>query len=102
MFGGLKEKAYLCSRRIYTIIKVMERLAAYTDYVVRVPQGEDISKLSSLTQSMGWIIVNKTWNVPKRRGLAGFRGILKTADSPSTSYEEMLDEALSDKYELEL
>lgn len=79
----------------------MERLAAYTDYVVRVPQGEDISRLSSLTQSMGWIIVNQHRNYPKRRGLADLRGILKTADNTST-YKDMLDEALSEKYGLEL
>lgn len=79
----------------------MEKLTAYIDYVVRVPQGEDISKLSSLTQSMGWIIVNQHREIPKRHGLAGLRGILKTADEAS-SYEDMLDEALSEKYGLEL
>lgn len=82
----------------------MERIANYNDYIVRVPYGEDVSRLSSLTQSMGWVIIslNDNNNVARKstKGLASLRGILKTNDNDS--YEGMRNEALNDKYGLNL
>lgn len=85
--------------------KKMERKTAYSDYIVRIPNGGDASKLSSLSQSMGWIVVSldqgKTIHKSKEnKGLASLRGILKSSDE--TSYDEMLREALSQKYNIEL
>jgi len=35
----------------------MERKTAYNDFIVRVPYGEDASRLYSFTQSMGWGVI---------------------------------------------
>lgn len=83
----------------------MERKAVYNDYIVRIPNGEDASQLSSLSQSMGWVVIslNNKESVEKpfnSKGLASLRGILKSADE--TSYDEMRREALRQKYNIEL
>jgi len=83
----------------------MEQRAIYNDYIVRVPQGGDVSRLSSLSQSMGWVVISLSKerakeNTQKFKGLASLRGILATDDD--TSYDEMRRKALSEKYGLEL
>lgn len=92
---------YLCTQNIM----IMERKAVYNDYIVRIPRGEDASRLSLLTQSMGWMIIsldNETSDAATspRKGLASLRGILKS-DSDA-SFDEMRCEALNSKYSLDL
>jgi len=82
----------------------MKRNITYNDYIVRVPHGEDVSRLSSFTQSMGWMIISlndETHTKESRhRGLSSLRGVLKSNDN--TPYDEMRREALNEKYGLEL
>lgn len=83
---------------------IMERKAIYNDYIVRIPRGEDASRLSSLTQSMGWMIISldneATDTTTPRKGLASLRGILKS-DS-NASFDDIRREALNSKYSLDL
>lgn len=78
----------------------MGRNAIYNDFIVRIPRGEDVSRLSSFTQSMGWMIIsldNETADTrtSPRKGLASLRGILKSDNN--ASYHEMRREALNHK-----
>lgn len=83
----------------------MERnTTSYRDFIVRVPQGDDISRLSTLIQSMGWLLVSQNEEVEKaqrpRKGLASLRGILETDEKKT--YEELRREALTNKFKLHL